>query len=204
MVCHWQTIMQCFDPIALAVGSFQITWYALCFLLAWQVATQVLLWLIRKENSSLLTKEEWSNLSWALLLGGFLGARIGFALFYEPVFFLRHPSRLLLPYDVVTGTWVSIRGMSFHGGVVGIAFTLLWYARYKQRDFWQLTDTLAVVAPLVSFFGRIGNFLNQELPGVITRSHIGMYFPGEIVLRHPVTLYSALGEGLFLFGWMLF
>ncbi len=204
MSCHWQTIMQCFDPVALTIGSFQITWYAILFLVAWQAAFQVVVLFEKHTKQSLFSRAEWEELSWLLLFAGFLGARLGFAVFYEPTFFLSHPSRLFLPYDFMTQAWVPIRGMSFHGGLLGVAILLCWYTRKKQKNFWQVTDRLVVVAPLVSFFGRIGNFLNQELPGVVTSHAVGVYFPGDVFLRHPVMLYSALGEGLFLFGWMLF
>ncbi|NCB53861.1 MAG: prolipoprotein diacylglyceryl transferase, partial [Epsilonproteobacteria bacterium] len=46
-------------------------------------------------------------------------------------------------------------------------------------------------------FGRIGNFLNQELFGRVTDVPWGIYVDG--VLRHPSQLYEALLEGLAVF-----
>ncbi len=195
--------MQCFDPIALTVGSFQIYWYAVCFLLAWIVALRVTLHLeIRDEEKRLMSTAMWQDLFWWLLLGAFVGARVGFALFYEPVFFWEHLGRLFLPYDFVTETFVPFRGMSFHGGVLGVGLVLGIWSYRKRIKLFSLTDRLALIAPCVSLFGRLGNFLNQELPGRITDSLFGMYFPGDQVLRHPATLYELLFEGIFLFLWL--
>jgi phosphatidylglycerol---prolipoprotein diacylglyceryl transferase len=203
MICSWQDIMQCFDPIALTVGSFQIHWYAICFLLAWTVALLVTLYLEQKdEEKRLMSAAMWQDLFWWLLLGAFVGARVGFALFYEPVFFEQHLGTLFLPYDFATDTFVPFRGMSFHGGVLGVAVTLVLWSYQKKHSLFSLTDRLVLVAPLVSLFGRLGNFLNQELPGRITESSFGVHFPGEQVLRHPATLYELLFEGVFLFLWL--
>ena len=202
-MCSWQDIMQCFDPIALTIGSFQIHWYALCFLLAWAVAWGVTLFFERKDEAHrLLRVEEWQDLFWWLLLGAFVGARVGFALFYEPTFFWQHLETLFLPYDFVSETFVPFRGMSFHGGILGVAVVLGLWSYQKKMNLFLLTDRLVLVAPVVSLFGRLGNFLNQELPGRVTESLLGVRFPGEAVLRHPATLYSLVFEGVFLFLWL--
>lgn len=205
MVCSWQHSMTCWDPIALAVGSFQIHWYALCFLVAWAAAFHGTLYFEKKHKAGeLMSRDMWQSLFWWLLFGGFLGARLGFVLFYEPYFFWQHLSQIFIPYDFVEHTWTQIRGMSFHGGVIGVGLTLLWWSRTRNMGVWNITDRLAVVAPLLAIFGRLGNFFNQELPGRITTMPWGMHFPGEIVLRHPSTLYALLGEGVLLFLWMVY
>lgn len=48
---------------------------------------------------------------------------------------------------------------------------------------------MALSVPLAYVFGRIGNFLNQELFGRITDVSWGIYVEG--VLRHPSQLYEA-------------
>ncbi len=203
MQCQWQTLMQCIDPIAITVGSFQITWYALCFLVAWAAAFHGTLYFEKRhKDGAFMSRAMWQSLFWWLLLGAFLSARLGFAVFYEPIFFLKYPERLFIPYDFVAHEWLAIRGMSFHGGVVGVGLTLLWWSRARNIRMWNIADRLVVAAPLLAIFGRLGNFLNQELPGRITTHPWGMYFSGETLLRHPSTLYALLGEGVLLFCWM--
>ena len=51
--------------------------------------------------------------------------------------------------------------------------------------------------PVGYVFGRIGNFLNQELIGRPTEVSWGIYVDGE--LRHPSQLYEAVLEGLMVF-----
>ncbi len=196
--------MNCFDPIALSVGSFTIYWYALFFLLAWVGVSSAFYYFEKQKSSSERIKtEEIEGLFWGLLLCGFVGARLGYVFFYDPSYFAGHPLEIFIPYNFTTHTWTTLRGMSYHGGFLGVALGGFYYAR-KYKISWQsLGDRLALVAPIGSFFGRLGNFLNQELPGKVTEMGWGMYFPGESVLRHPVTLYSAFLEGIFLFGWML-
>jgi phosphatidylglycerol:prolipoprotein diacylglycerol transferase len=58
-------------------------------------------------------------------------------------------------------------------------------------------DIIAVATPLGYVFGRIGNFLNQELIGRATDVPWGIYVDG--VLRHPSQLYEAFLEGIVLF-----
>ena len=73
------------------------------------------------------------------------------------------------------------------------------------RRFFSLTDFVAPLVPPGLFFGRIGNFINGELPGRITTIDEitwAMIFPdsGTLDFRHPSQLYQAFGEGLVLFG----
>jgi phosphatidylglycerol:prolipoprotein diacylglycerol transferase len=58
-------------------------------------------------------------------------------------------------------------------------------------------DIVAVAVPLGYVFGRIGNFLNQELIGRATDVPWGIYVGG--VLRHPSQLYEAVLEGVVVF-----
>jgi phosphatidylglycerol---prolipoprotein diacylglyceryl transferase len=200
----WQNSMMYFDPVAFSIGSFYIYWYALFFLLAWWCSYQTLLYFEKKEDTKKqISRERLEEISWILLLGVFVGARLGYVFFYAPEYFLEHMSQIFLPYDFARSEWASLRGMSFHGGVIGAVVATLYCAqKYKVRVL-ALGDRLVLVAPIASFFGRFGNFLNQELAGKVTNQPWGVYFPNEVVLRHPVTLYSAFFEGVVLFGWLV-
>ena len=55
-------------------------------------------------------------------------------------------------------------------------------------------------APFGLFFGRIANFVNDELWGRVTDVPWAMVFPsGGPLARHPSQLYEAALEGLLLF-----
>ena len=55
--------------------------------------------------------------------------------------------------------------MSFHGGLLGVIFAVLLFAKRYHYQFWSLIDTLAIIIPVALGLGRIGNWINQELPG---------------------------------------
>jgi len=89
--------------------------------------------------------------------------------------------------------------MSFHGGLLGVIAALYLFSRKINLGFLQVCDFVAPAAPLGLFFGRIGNFINQELWGKTTGVPWGMVFTnGGDIPRHPSMLYEALLEGVLL------
>lgn len=83
---------------------------------------------------------------------------------------------------------------------LGVLISLFWVARKHHISWWTLTDFVAPLVPLGLFFGRIGNFINQELWGRPTDAAWGMIFPlTDDIPRHPSQLYQAGLEGIFLF-----
>ena len=189
------------DPVALTIGSFSLRWYAVCLLLGFFVALGVL-WYRAGRDSAPCGRSCAIDLAFSVFLGGLLGGRLGFALFYAPELFLS-PLSLIMPVDPVSGAFVGIRGMSFFGALLGSLGALVLFARVRKQNVWNLSDMLAPVVPLMIFFGRIGNFINGELYGRVTDVPWGMYFPGAtdsgMLARHPSQLYEAFLEGFLLF-----
>jgi phosphatidylglycerol:prolipoprotein diacylglycerol transferase len=130
-------------------------------------------------------------------VGVILGARIGYFIFYVPdnSYYFLHPWEMFNPF--LDGEFVGIRGMSYHGAVIGFAVSTLLFVKFKKENLWQLLDIVAVSVPAGYIFGRIGNFLNQELIGRVTDVEWGIYVNG--VLRHPSQLYEAFFEGFVIF-----
>ena len=207
------------NPILVHFGPFAIRWYALAYiaglLLGW--------WLVLKQISQ---KSLWTNppfkgkapatdeqigdlVVWATF-GVILGGRLGWDLFYGiilcsgdqsypycqglPWDFLHHPIKLI-------AAWQG--GMSFHGGLIGVALALWLFARRRKLDMVRIGDLIATVAPIGLFFGRIANFINGELWGRPTDVPWAMIFPSPLagnVPRHPSQLYEAGLEGIALFA----
>jgi phosphatidylglycerol:prolipoprotein diacylglycerol transferase len=89
--------------------------------------------------------------------------------------------------------------MAFHGGLVGVIIAIVIFARRGGFSALSILDIFAVVAPLGLFFGRIANFINQELWGRVTDVPWGVIFRTAGPLpRHPSQLYEAALEGLLL------
>lgn len=179
-----------FDPILVSIGPLAIRWYGLMYLFGF--ASAWLLGRYRAKKSGVFTVREFDDiLTWGLF-GVILGGRMGYVLFYDLGFFLRHPLEIF---------FLQHGGMSFHGGMLGVIF-FMWYAAHKRgKTLFQTMDFMAPLVPPGLFFGRIGNFINAELWGRVTDSPLGMVFPGAGPLpRHPSQLYEAALEGVLFFA----
>src|SRR5690606_11078755 len=91
-------------------------------------------------------------------------------------------------------------GMSFHGGLWGVALAVYLFSRKVKKPFLNIADFLVPLAPIGLGAGRIGNFINGELWGRVTDVPWAMIFPsGGPSPRHPSMLYEFLLEGVLLF-----
>lgn len=199
----WQMLPQNIDPIAFSFGGFPVPWYTICYLLGVILATLFFVSLLKRKGL-ILSEDTTIELIVSVLWGVIIGARLGYVLFYGDALYWTEPWRIISPYDFTLHEWVGIRGLSFHGGLIGGAIGLWRFTREARRNFWGFADTLVQTVPIGIFFGRIGNFLNHEIVGTATTTFIGMQWTaGEGVLRHPVTLYEALSEGLLLFFFLV-
>jgi phosphatidylglycerol:prolipoprotein diacylglycerol transferase len=125
------------------------------------------------------------------VLGVILGGRLGYVLFYKPLYYLVHPLEI---FQVWQG------GMSFHGGFLGVLIGLAFYARKRGRRWLDVTDFVAPLCPLGLAAGRLGNFINGELVGRVTSGPWAMVFPQvDNLPRHPSQLYELALEGVLLF-----
>jgi phosphatidylglycerol:prolipoprotein diacylglycerol transferase len=127
------------------------------------------------------------------VLGVILGGRLGYVLFYKPQYYLAHPAEIL---QIWSG------GMSFHGGFIGVMLGIAIFCWVKKKRWITTMDFLAPLVPPGLAAGRIGNFINGELPGRPTDLPWGMWFPQhdrEALARHPSQLYQVGLEGVLLF-----
>ncbi|NBC33289.1 MAG: prolipoprotein diacylglyceryl transferase [Alphaproteobacteria bacterium] len=185
------------DPVAIEIGPLAIRWYALAylagFLLGWRYAVR----LARRDAGPPSGPDIDDFLTWAII-GVILGGRIGFALFYNPAYFLANPLEILKIWE---------GGMAFHGGLIGVVLAIILFARHRGHSPFVLGDIIACVTPIGLFFGRIANFINNELWGRPTDLPWAVTFPIPpewqalipTVPRHPSQLYEAFLEGLVLF-----
>jgi phosphatidylglycerol:prolipoprotein diacylglycerol transferase len=193
----WNNIYEHFDPVAFSLFGLKVHWYGLMYVTALLLAIVVAHW-IRKKDNLPISKDMLDNYIIWIEVGVILGARIGYILFYDPdtTYYLTHPWQIFNPFGE-NGEFVGIRGMSFHGAMIGflIASTIFSY-RHKISQ-WFTLDIAAIAIPAGYIFGRIGNFLNKELIGRPTDSSWGIYV--DTILRHPSQLYEAVLEGLVVF-----
>jgi len=188
------------DPVALQLGPLAVHWYGLTYLAAFGLffflAT---LRLKHQPYASITGPGAWSrrdieDILFLGVMGVILGGRIGYCLFYKPGYYLAHPLEIF---------YVWQGGMSFHGGMLGVLASQLWFVRTRQRPWLQVMDFIAPCVPTGLLAGRVGNFINGELWGRFSLPDLpwGMVFPGSgsMLPRHPSQLYQVLMEGLLLF-----
>ena len=201
-VNFWQHLPSRIDPNIFQIGSFQVRYYSLMYIVAFALTYFLVVYRLQKEKFPYTRETIQDFMLWAII-GVILGGRLGYVLFYNFEYYLRHPSEIFLPFDFSHGIrFVGISGMSYHGGLVGLISAAVIFCRKYRIAFWNMADLFAPAVPLGYTFGRIGNFINGELWGRATTVPWGMYFPldGSGLLRHPSQLYEAFFEGVLLFA----
>ncbi len=176
------------DPVIFRLGPLAVRWYGLAYPLGFVLAYLGLRRLIRRGELR-LTHESLADLVGWLIAGVVVGGRAGWWIFYRR-------SGGVEPWYEPFAVWHG--GMSFHGGLAGVAVVLIVWAWAKKAPLWNIADAAALVTPVGLFFGRVANFINAELVGRPTDLPWGVIFPGDTVARHPSQLYEALLEGLLL------
>ena len=117
-----------FDLFGGQWGPFPLRWYALAYIVGLVLGWRWMVWLIRRDKlgtpgkPALSVPQADDFLFWATL-GVILGGRMGYVLFYKPDMIWRSPAEILQ-------IWQG--GMSFHGGLIGVALAAWWFTRQKH------------------------------------------------------------------------
>jgi phosphatidylglycerol---prolipoprotein diacylglyceryl transferase len=203
----WQNLPSQISPTFFSIGSFQLCYYSLMYIIAFSLVYILVYYRIKKEKYKYTSETIQDYMVWAML-GVILGGRLGYALFYNFSYYWRHPLYIILPFDFSDGVkFTGLSGMSYHGGVLGVTSVSIYFCIKHQINLWHFIDLFIPTVPLGYTFGRIGNFINGELYGRITTMPWGMCFPLDPLqkLRHPSQLYEAFFEGIVLFAvlWLI-
>ena len=179
-----------FDPIALQFGPLAIRWYGLMYLIGFGAFFFLGRMRARRDAWRGINEALIDDLLFFGVLGVILGGRLGYILFYKPVYYLSHPLEIFM-------VWQG--GMAFHGGFLGVLVAMALVARKHQLSWLAVTDFIAPLVPLGLASGRLGNFINGELWGRTTDVAWGVVFPlAGPVPRHPSQIYEAGLEGILL------
>ena len=181
-----------FDPVIVQIGPFGIRWYALAYIAGLVLGWRLLRYLVQQTPAVATAVQADDFLTWATL-GVVLGGRLGYVLFYQPSVYLAHPG-------MIFAVWEG--GMSFHGGALGVTVAILWFCHRYRIPLLGFADRVVVCVPIGLCFGRIANFINDELWGRAAPDWLpwAMIFPnGGSIPRHPSQIYEALLEGVVLF-----
>lgn len=183
------------SPFVIRFGeNVGVRYYGLAYVLGFLGAA----WLLHRYDRagrSLLPTARIGDVMFLIVVGVFIGGRLGFFLLYQPDVFFRDPLQLIRVWE---------GGMASHGGFAGVALALLWFSRAQKIPFLHLSDLIASVTALGLLLGRIANFINGELWGKPTAFRWAVVFPdsGDNLPRHASQLYQAALEGGLLLAYM--
>jgi len=180
------------NPILLKLGPVEIRWYGVIFVFGFLLSMWWLDWMRRKGRAG-LTKDDVSDLIVYILVGVVIGARLFEVFVWNPGYYLSNPVRAVM-------VWQG--GLSFHGGLIGALIAGWLFCKKKNKDFLHLADILVIPAAFGLALGRIANFINGELFGIVANVPWCVKFPAAGGCRHPVQIYGAVGR-LFLSFYLL-
>ena len=173
-----------FELTVVHVGPVAIQVWGLCV----AIGVLVGIWLCARAGARRAVDPAfiWDSALW-IVVAGFIGARLGHIVLYDPAFYLAQPLEALR-------VWHG--GFSSLGGFVGSAVFGVWYLRRKQVDVWKYADAAAVGLPWGWMIGRIGCFLIHDHPGSLTDFMFAVQEPGVLgeqgLGRHDLGLYDAV------------
>lgn len=195
------------EIVSIEIGGLELAlrWYALAYIVGLLVGWRMIVGLMKRPalwpaGGPPMKPEMVEQLLTWVVLGVVLGGRLGYVIFYKPMYYARNPLDILRIWD---------GGMAFHGGFIGVVLVVWWFCRIHRLPLPQVADAMAMATPPGLLFGRIANFINAELWGRPTDLPWGVIFPGELAqscpvdwvgpcARHPSQLYEAALEGLIL------
>ena len=178
------------DPIAFSVGGLHFYWYGLMYVTGFLAF--LVLGRYRAYRRTSDVDPTWvGDMMFYGVLGTVLGGRLGYILLYNTELFVRD-------WTVLFRIWEG--GMSFHGGLVGVAAALWLFSRRRRQSFVKIADFVVPMVPIGLGAGRLGNFINGELWGRPSDLPWAMVFPHvDAQPRHPSQLYEFALEGVLLF-----
>jgi phosphatidylglycerol---prolipoprotein diacylglyceryl transferase len=179
------------DPFLLRIGDgFGIRWYSLAYVLGLFLVRWYLVRSARRGEIGGLDDEGVDS----YVVGAFVAALLGARLFHVFVFEFGR-------YGLDPVAWVAVwrGGLSFHGGLAGVALATWLFCRRRGVSFYAIADRAVIPIAVTLGFGRIANFINAEMYGTPYTGPFCVDYSGNPYMaapppgcRHPTQLYEML------------
>lgn len=175
------------NPVLFHIFGLEVRFYGLFYILGFIIA-YFLMRLLARERGLDLKKEDILDFLFYILVGGIIGARIGYVITH------------LLSYsnNPISVFYIWQGGLAFHGGLIGAIMAALLFCRQKKVSFYKLADITVIPFALGITLVRLANFLNGELYGRLTKLPWGVKFKNVEGFRHPYQIYASI-KGLLIF-----
>ncbi len=178
------------SPDLFSLGPVTVRWYGLLFAMAFVLTQPIEKYIYRKDGR---TDEDVDILTMYMIIGTVIGARLGHCLFYDPVYYLSNPLKILMIWE---------GGLASHGGTIGILAALYLFSRKHKFDYLWVLDRVVIVVAVGGACIRLGNLMNSEIIGKPTNLPWAFKFvrngemfngvPAYLDPRHPSQLYESL------------
>jgi phosphatidylglycerol:prolipoprotein diacylglycerol transferase len=182
------------NPVLFHIGPFALTWYGVFIVGGAVLATWIASRYAQMDHES--PDHVWNLLAWALIFG-IIGARL-YHVFSNPVNALGWPYYREHPLEIINFWNGGFRGLGIYGGLLGGVFAFWLYCRWNKLSTLHYLDYFAPNVLIAQAFGRMGNFVNQELYGPPTTAawafHINPNYPCQMPTGVPEGV-QACGSG---------
>ena len=112
----WQHLPQNISPVIFEIGWFKLQYYGLMYIVAFAITFFLVLYRLKHEKRFDFTTDQIKDATTYLILGLIVGARLGYVLFYNFSYYIKHPLEIILPFTFSNGfAFTGISGMSYHG-----------------------------------------------------------------------------------------
>ena len=179
------------DRVAFYMGNYPVMKYGITMGFAIGMAVFLLL-CFRKNFYHEIEEDSLLDLSFYVVLGGIIGARLWYVILNCSYYF-SHLNEIIM---------VNHGGISIHGAILGGITAGFFYVKVNNLNFFRLADLYSLVIPVGQAIGRWGNFFNSEAFGkpcdLFWKMYISpQYRPLEYKnyeYFHPTFLYECIAD----------
>ena len=179
------------DRVAFYLGNYPVMKYGITLGIAIFICIFVLL-AVRQKFYDEFSEDTVLDLSFYIILGGILGARLWYVLL-NINYYIAHIGEIIM---------VNHGGISIHGAIFGGITAGFVYVKYNNLNFLRLADMYSLVIPIGQAVGRWGNFFNSEAFGKPCELFWKMYIAPQyrpleyknVQYFHPTFLYESIAN----------
>lgn len=161
-----------FFGLMIALGIITSTWFA-----------------VKTAKKRHISEDAMLNLVITIVIAGVIGGRLFYILFYNPAYYLEHPSEIL---------HINEGGMSIHGGIFLALIAGAVFSKINKLSFFKLADISVIAIALAQGIGRVGCDVFGK--AMISPMPWGVNIGGQVL--HPAQVYEfILDYILFIYLW---